>query len=49
MKYIPHISLPFLAPFFISLSAAAETYYYWGDAANGSMPVFGASAWRRRR
>ena len=45
MKYIPHISLPFLAPFFISLSAAAETYYYWGDAANGSMPVFGASAW----
>ena len=45
MKYIPHISLPFLAPFFISLSASAETYYYWGDAANGSMPVFGASAW----
>ena len=45
MKYIPHISLPFLASLFISLSASAETYYYWGDAANGSMPVFGASAW----
>ena len=31
MKYIPHISLPFLASLFISLSASAETYYYWGD------------------
>ncbi len=45
MKYIPHISLPFLASLFISLSAAAETYYYWGDSAGGNMPVFDASAW----
>ena len=45
MKYIPHISLPFLASLFISLSASAETYYYWGDSAGGNMPVFDASAW----
>ena len=45
MKYIPHISLPFLASLFISLSASAETYYYWGDGDGGNMPVFGASAW----
>ncbi len=44
MKSIPHISLSFLASL-ISLSAAAETYYYWGDSAGGNMPIFEASAW----
>lgn len=45
MKSIPHISLSFLTSMFISFSVSAETYYYWGDATNGNMPIFPASAW----
>ena len=45
MKFIPHISLSFLTSMFISFPLSAETYYYWGDATNGSMPIFSSSAW----
>ena len=28
-----------------SLSAGAQTYYYWGDGVDGEMPIFESSAW----
>ena len=44
MKAISYIlfSIPFCAA---AAAAGAETYYYWGDATNGSMPIFDSSAW----
>ena len=43
MKTTPHVLLSFA--FCAAFSATAETYYYWGDATNNSMPVFDSSAW----
>ena len=43
MKTNSYILLPLA--FCAAFSAAAETYYYWGDSTGGSMPIFDASAW----
>ena len=44
MKTTSHVLLSF-AFCAAAFSVSAETYYYWGDATNGNMPIFPASAW----